>query len=343
MANGRNLRSRDDVKKDSNKILFNFDNVNTLIYRNQKIEIKSKTSYDNIYKHFGDHETPTGIDKQSHIETCNDLTHRKSKQKVDVLADSIFDLFHRKMKKEEKSMANLDRNRILSEVDNLNTLLQNLNQYDWIRHLPDITHINDSRNFEELEIKKDLTIKEIQRILDKFDNWKKRQEKLATDIREYDDLSNAVEEDEFELPIEYLRQKRLKERRLQNGPVIRLNLRNGYALVIDPLESPKIVQVNISHYPKVTKKPKADGSDVHPIESFNRISNFRRKSLDSILLESTNLNLKFDEQNNIAFGNAIPDIKRVQAFSLNPSWKLHAREWRVAREKLRNKVCKSKK
>lgn len=339
MTNGRKLRSKDDLKKDTDKALFNFENINKLIYRNQKIKVTHKTSYNNLYKYFGDKETtvPDRINRSNNIEFHEELPHRKSKQKIDMLDDSTYELFHRKMKKEERSMANIDRSRILSEVDNLNSLIQNLNQYDWVRHLPNITHVNNIRDYDELESKKNITIEEIERILIKFDNWKKRQDKLASDIREYDNnrLHYINNEDEFLLPIEYLREKNLKERRKEIGPTIKLNLRNGYVLVIEPFANPRIDKLQDNF--QTSKIPHEDDSSQQP-KSINKLS-YRRNNRDNTFSEFNDLNFHFDENNNVAFGVQIPNIRQV-SFTLNSYWRLHAEEWKNGREQFRRKLRK---
>lgn len=340
MTNGRKLRSKDELKKNTDKALFNFENINKLIHRDQSIKIIGKTSNNSLYRYYGEHETsiPITINKIRDIESCNNISHRKSKQKVDILEDSIYEIFHKKMKKEERTMVNIDRSRIFSEVDNLYLLLQSLNQYDWIRHLPSITHINDIRDYDELESKKDLTIKEIQRIINKFENWKRRQDKLISDIKKYDTIrDDSDHEQDFHLPMEYLKQKRLKQRRMQAGPIIKLNLRNGYALVIEPFANPRIVKIEDKPKHQDTMR-KLKGTNSLRLNNDSKHS-FRKKGVDAST-ELNELNFQYDEQKNIAFGKPFPNIKQAQSFSLNSEWRLRANEWKNGREKLRKKLRK---
>lgn len=336
MTNGRKLRSKDELKKTTDKALFNFENINKLIHRDQPIKIISKTSNNNLYRYYGENETaiPSTINKNRVIEKGNNIAHRKSKQKVDILEDSIYEIFHKKMKKEERTMVNIDRSRIFSEVDNLYLLLQLLNQYDWIRHLPNITHINDIRDYDELETKRQLTIKEIQRIINKFENWKRRQDKLINDIKKYDAIhDDSNHEQDFHLPIEYLKQERLKERRIQVGPIIKLNLRNGYALVIEPFANPRIVKFQDKSRNQDTMRKLKRASSPSKLNSSSRAS-FPKKDIEAPT-ELNKINFQFDEQKNIAFGMPLPDIKQAQSFSLYSAWKLHAKKWKSEREKLR--------
>ena len=69
-------------------------------------------------------------------------------------------------------MSNEERIKNLWELDTLQSQLERLTQYDWIRSLPDITVIKDMKDYDELERKKELTIKEIERLLQKHENWK---------------------------------------------------------------------------------------------------------------------------------------------------------------------------
>lgn len=344
MTDGRKLRSKDELKKNTDKALFNFENINKLVHRDQTIKIVNKTSHNSLYRYYEETETtiPTNIIKSRNIEIRSNLSHRKSKQKVDILDDSIYETFHKKMKKEERTMVNIDRSRILSEVDNLDLLLQSLNQYDWIRHLPNITQINDIRDYDELETKKELTIKEIQRILNKFENWKRRQDKLVNDIKKHDTIhEDSDHEQEFHLPIEYLKQKRLKERRIQEGPIIKLNLRNGYALVIEPFTNPRIVKIeDRSKHQHTDEKFKGSVSANSPSKLNNNLKPTSRRPNIDAPTRLNKLNFKFDEHSSIAFGAALPNIKQAQSFSLNSSWRLHAQEWKHAREKLRRKLRK---
>jgi something-about-silencing protein 4 len=150
-------------------------------------------------------------------------------------------MFHKKMKKDEKVMANEDRLRILSEVDNLQTQLNLLNQYDWVRHLPNICSINDVRDYDELVEKKDLTVVEIENSLRKYDNWKRRSDQLAHDIKSNIETSDGADE-EYNLSLETIKANRKRENRQKYGPVIKLYLNNGYLLVIDPIQPPRIVK-----------------------------------------------------------------------------------------------------
>ncbi|KAG7195650.1 uncharacterized protein KQ657_003420 [Scheffersomyces spartinae] len=169
-------------------------------------------------------------------------TTTRLRSEIDPLEDAIYGNFHRKMRREEKLMLTLERNDVLSEVDTLNHNLQLLQQYDWMRHLPSITRIDDPNDYDELESKKNLTIIEINKILRKYDNWKRRYDKLTNDIRTFNQNphpNDSYEQDEYSIPVAQLRQRRLMQKRKLLGPIIKLRLNNGHVIIYDP-EKPSV-------------------------------------------------------------------------------------------------------
>jgi len=239
---GRKLRSKDG-RNDKRATLFNFDNINKLVYRDVVITVKKPSDFVNVYCHSQDCQLPD----TSQVQKASNLTEirlgddgRVQRKVADPLPDDVFMMFHKKMKKDERVMANEDRLRILSEVDNLQTQLNLLNQYDWVRHLPSICSINDVRDYDELVEKKDLTVLEIENSLRKYDSWKRRSDQLAHDIKANLDASDG--DKEYTLPLETIRANRKRENRQKYGPVIKLYLNNGYLLVIDPIQPPRIVK-----------------------------------------------------------------------------------------------------
>lgn len=242
--NGRKLRSKD--VSTSKKTLFDFDNLNRLLYRNERVVVSGVTDFDNLYSY----NQEIGLPPQNLTNKLTEITlvdEVEVELEDDVLEDETYELFHKKMKKEEKVMANEDKLRILSEVDNLQTQLQLLKQYDWVRHLPQICHINDTRDIDELESKKELTIIEIEKLLRKYDSWKRRSDQLVNDMKnDIADLVDPVEE--YDLPLETIKLNRKMEIRQRFGPTIKLKLNNGFMLVIDPVLPPKVVKSGKSDY-----------------------------------------------------------------------------------------------
>lgn len=259
MSNGRErrLRSKDETNKPVQQT-FNFDNISPLLFRNEEIKVNEGNSYDDLYSSFEDVNFPAShkTSKLINLKVIDRLLPRRNKSKPDPLADSNYEAFHKKMKKEEKNMMNSERLKIMSEVDNLRSQLSLMRQYDWVRHLPKITYIRDIRDYEELLRKRQLTIDEIGRLLKKHDDWRRRQETLLNDIKKYDQGIDSDDDDEsiLSIPMSTLQEKREKERVLRNGPIIRLALHNGYEILMSPYAIPKIVlagtDVSCGHNPK---------------------------------------------------------------------------------------------
>lgn len=193
----RKLRSDDSNKVIQNKNLFNFDDINVYLYQNKPMQM-GKLEFDSqLYSYFkGDEETPT-LKVIRVKKVPRKLPKRRTK--VDPLPDSKYTIFHRKMKKEETQMLNEEKIKNLVEVDNLNTNLQLLRQYDWIRHLPSITKVNNIMDYEEMERKRDLTINEIEKLLEKQALWKRKRDKFNIDIKLFHNGERVAAVDEYAL------------------------------------------------------------------------------------------------------------------------------------------------
>ncbi|KAK6200918.1 something about silencing, SAS, complex subunit 4-domain-containing protein, partial [Scheffersomyces amazonensis] len=242
----RKLRSNDDSSRIANTALFNFDNINQILYRDKSITVTTELSFTNPYVYNGNidiNKKNSTTSKVSNVQVTHDLIPRRSSKLNDPLDPSIYDIFHKKMKRDERIMANEDRSRILSEVDNLQSQLQLLHQYDWIRYLPSICYINNPQDYDELEQKLALTITELDKLIRKHDNWRRRNDALNNEIKEFDTgLRHVViEHDEYTADIATLRERRRVERRKRLGPTIRLKLHNGYTLIIDPIHPPTVL------------------------------------------------------------------------------------------------------
>ncbi|KAG7661710.1 uncharacterized protein J8A68_004768 [[Candida] subhashii] len=268
----RQLRSKDIAQKQPNKTLFNFDNVNEHLQGNKPIKLTDTTGDENRpYVFYG--ESGNVPDLPPHTDTLKivePLLPRRSQNRDDPLPDSLYEVFYKKMKKEEKVMTNEERLRILSEVDSLQDQLKLLHQYDWIRHLRNIASINNPNDYEELQLKRDLSIAEIRRLLRKHDNWRRRYDTLNNDIREnigVNDGSELSDDPDYECSIEELRDRRKLERAQRYGPVIRLNLSEKYSLVIDPVAPPKIVEVEPPNPIRKVESPNHIAKVEKPIET----------------------------------------------------------------------------
>ncbi|KAI5958538.1 hypothetical protein KGF57_002383 [Candida theae] len=190
----RTLRSKDSNKAPVNKNLFNFDDINNYLYSNNPIHFGRSNNESQLYTYFkSDEETPA-----LRITRVKQVPRKlpKRRTKVDPLPDSKYTIFHRKMKKEETQMLNEEKIKNLIEVDNLNTSLQLLKQYDWVRHLPSITKLNDAMDYEEMERKRVLTISEIEKLLEKQALWKKKRDKFINDTRLFHNGERVIVKEE---------------------------------------------------------------------------------------------------------------------------------------------------
>ncbi|KAK6460498.1 something about silencing, SAS, complex subunit 4-domain-containing protein [Scheffersomyces coipomensis] len=318
--NKRKLRSKDENQKGSNATLFNFENVNSLLYRGKSIHISKDTSFHHPYSYNGDIQLVPKVTNSKSIEVqiSTNLLPRKSRQ-IDPLDDSLYEIFHKKMKREEKIMANEDRIRILSEVDNLQSQLQLLNQYDWLRYLPGICYINNPHDYDELEIKLDLTITEITKLIRKYENWRRRNENLSQEIKQFDlnGSHDYDEDDEYTANADIIRERRRKERRRLLTPRIKLKLHNGFTLVIDPLNPPVVVpSIELEPQPKPKPTPKkkssvkSNGIKVKKVTKPDMIkSDTHKPRIQSFkLAEITDkdiIHLSANYEKEIAFGNFI--------------------------------------
>ncbi|KAL6450144.1 SAS4 Something about silencing protein 4 [Candida maltosa Xu316] len=256
----RKLRSTSARPKETDKALFDFDNVNKYLYRNHPIKFTTTTDHQQPYEYYGHASSDLPSLPLRSAVTETDRSFPRRPPPTDPLPDSLYDIFHRKMKKNEKQMSNEERIKNLWELDTLQSQLENLNQYDWIRSLPNITKINDPKNYDELERKRELTISEIERLLRKHDNWRKRKEFFNNEVKEYSPFEN----NEYDMPIETLRKRRQLERRKKYGPIIKVNLDGKYCLVIDPLSLPRIIEIE--------RQRKAKASNSTRLESIDDVS-----------------------------------------------------------------------
>lgn len=312
---GRKLRSKDVIPR-SKQTLFNFDNVNRVLYQDQAIIIDQGTDFDNFYRYNQDIQLPApklinNLTKSSIF----DYATRKLPIK-DGLTDEIYENFHKKMKKEEKLMANEDKLRILSEVDNLQNQLSLLKQYDWVRHLPNICHINDFQDFDELELKKQLTIYEIEKLLKKYESWKRRSEQLVNDIKN-PIIDIIPPQKEYDLSLDQIKLNRKKQIRNKYGPIIKLKLNNGFILVIDPILPPKIIKsdngIDIKVYKSQFKYPESPPVKVK--KSFKPRKHYKTKSKSisiTKLVDVESVDLMTNHNGEMIFGTRIVDLKVPQ-------------------------------
>lgn len=170
-------------------------------------------------------------------------------------------------------MALADRNKMVLEIENLKTQLLLLRQHDWVKYLPRITVVNDTRDMAELQRKRQLTDQEILRLLTKYDDWVRRDTKLQSHIRKFEknmhdnstsllkparrnrpgnndndddkdvvssDSEEDVDESILTINLAATKAKRQARRLKKYGPTIRLALGNGYEIIGGPLQHCRI-------------------------------------------------------------------------------------------------------
>ena len=253
MGSPRKLRSSSENKtaKLPDRNLFNFNNINPYIYLDKPIAIRNDEGEERClpkYHYYSDETVTPPFPLSSSISLTLDskpshssslptvqekrtsrLTPRRAAAKnliADPLPDSLYTIFHRKMRRDEKQMLNDELLRTLSELDTLQHYKQLLDQYDWIRHLPQITYIDNPKDLQDMEWKKQLTLAEIDRLILRQVEWRKKRDEFVIEVKNYHAENKTVPtekeiEDEYELSIinteRYMnQQQKLKRIDLQN-------------------------------------------------------------------------------------------------------------------------------
>lgn len=308
MADVRKLRSKDDRSKKYN--LFHFENTNGILYEGHRLGISLGTEADNYYKYYPDKNKNTYNLKvketRSEIEFITDSLPRLSKKK-DELHDNVYTLFHRKMMREEKTMSNTEREKVNSEIDNYFSKLNSLLLDGWVNILPSITYIKDKNDYAELVHKKDLTIQEIRRLIDNFENLRKRQDSLNVEVKRWyaGTTKGNDTHSEFGMSIDQIKEKRLREK-LKKGPVIKLRLHNGYEIIIDKNGMPKLKKIDNS----------LDGNKIH--------------TKNEEFVNRDKLDFKVKAEEDVAFGVKLSDISRKD-FDIKMEWKKFSSTHKVER------------
>lgn len=321
MANGRRLRSTDDHGRNK-KNLFNFESINPLLYKDQKISIVKGPPKGKPYHYFLKGNENFEPKKDSAPFKIKEDDIRVPRRVKDELPDSLFEGFHRKMTKEEKSMSNVDKMKILLEVDDFRTCLETMQHNDWNKHIAEITHIENPYDISELEEKRTLTIKELKFQLERYGKWKRGYDSMSADIkRRCSDLDEDTDSD-FTRPLEEVRSKRLAQARKKFGPAIKLNLGNGYAIVVDVHLPPRVV------------KYEHNRKENEYISENNDSKSNKTKNTEHDLKKSKNATLG----KKAAFRFQVPKLGRNKTFSLTNHWDVKTGLWKEERMRLRRKI-----
>jgi something-about-silencing protein 4 len=266
------LRSKETPKIDSS--LFNFEQnpnafdpsqVLTIVEEKnagvviQGEEVPSKIEIKTVIKEVSDSE-------DGNLEKTRRRSFRKNTLKStnlsikDSLDDEVYLPYHRRMEKEEKKMTNRDREKIHSEADKMKSQLESLQSTEWHKVLPIITYVRDPKNITEMSEKRQWTIDCLNGLLSKFDDWKKREDRvmgrnrshiiathtllndlrLYTRLNKYDYIGTSdTDEEEEDVSIEEIRRRRIRKRTEDFGPVIKIKF-GGNVVVAEPFKATRI-------------------------------------------------------------------------------------------------------
>ncbi|RKP30380.1 hypothetical protein METBISCDRAFT_27458 [Metschnikowia bicuspidata] len=172
---------------------------------------------------------------------------RRPRSAPDPLADDVYAVFHKRMKKDERSVALADKSKLYFDIDNVRGQSKLLNQHDWVKHLLSMVVLRDRNDYAELARKRQLVWSDIQRTLGKFADWEARSAAHAATVKNYlqGNIGLGDEDDADALiltrPVASLAKERAALRIAQHGTPVRLVLRNGYDLLAMPHRKPRIV------------------------------------------------------------------------------------------------------
>lgn len=110
----------------------------------------------------------------------------------DPLDDAVFDGDHKRMEREEKRIQMSERNRIITEKDRLVAQLEQLESAEWLRYIGGITKVHNMGDKEELQRKRELTMKECKYMIKGYEKFRER-EKEYTRVKK--ELALAMQSD----------------------------------------------------------------------------------------------------------------------------------------------------
>ncbi|ODQ64974.1 hypothetical protein NADFUDRAFT_42276 [Nadsonia fulvescens var. elongata DSM 6958] len=190
----RVLRTRE---KAVSKHLFNFDNYlkkDDIMDYTQLIKVSSKEVKDKSLlirprldpesqEDQGDVSIPLNLvitnelygdeEKNNYNKNDNDTNDNYNDEiETDPLNDENYLVYHRRMERTERQIQNQEKERIGFEKERMERQLGNIKSQDWPKSLVQITAINNPLDKEEMELKRDMTEKELGGLLDRFKQWK---------------------------------------------------------------------------------------------------------------------------------------------------------------------------
>ena len=205
-----------------------------------------------------------------------ELSGRTRKPKEDLLPDSAYQPYHKKMLKQENRMIQSDIINGENEADRLSLISDRLDMLNWATTLQKVTKINDFTDENEMETKRYQTKQLIDSMLHKFESMKKKGHNLARRPASSDsllkmvsskdwpklysridrtfipDYASSSDEEEEKITVEEIRERRLKKREQQCGGSIVVLLSDHksqkgmtrFAIVAEPLRKPYLIKTS---------------------------------------------------------------------------------------------------
>lgn len=212
-----------------------------------------------------------------HIKPKKYESKKKQKQE-DLLSDSLYIPYHKKMLKQENRMIEKDIQESEESADNLTLLYDKLNMSTWPITLQKITKINDPNNENEMILKKALTIDKLNHMLQKYKLMKKQASVLHkrnktflinpfvnwsevykhVDRRFILNYDSCSDEEEENLSIQEIKDRRKRKRDEMCGGTITISLgmqqmASKLAIVAEPLRKPYIIKLSKMEKKKMKK------------------------------------------------------------------------------------------
>lgn len=230
-------------RQSAGSTLFNFERVNGLVFRDERITISPSVSADRLITDPVPANVLATFRRPASSVTFRETTRpRRTRHNLpEPLPDSLYLPFHRRLKRDETLMTNADVLRLLLEIDKLRDHLRILHSLEWSRHLPSVTIVNDRTDSAEMDRKRSLTVLEIERLIASYELWCGRQDALRAENRLLDTQNVASDDDDvFAISLDQLKKRRHREK-VAALPRVKIDLGNGFCIYSEPAKDPAIV------------------------------------------------------------------------------------------------------
>ncbi|ANB15474.1 hypothetical protein AWJ20_3102 [Sugiyamaella lignohabitans] len=185
----RKLRSRDKSSAQANPALFHFNLDEIKQQYSEKWEqplrlVFEKSPQTTTITKSKEPETPSPSEVprpriEKYVPECKPRLP-STRSDIDPLRDELYEVYHRRMERDEKGIQRIERERTALEVDAMIAQKELLEGLSWRRDILRITAIVNPNDQEELELKRKLTLKEIEMYLERYQIWKKKELQART-------------------------------------------------------------------------------------------------------------------------------------------------------------------